>query len=165
VTRSLADIDTLLSAEKSLFGAAEWVEDGAVAKLASPVVDALGVVMGGLSLRLNAPLETAVQRGNAALVLDGQPIQRLSFRPGHPHVNGAAFPIPQPLRLRRLPPNRTRLYRWTDNRAWPVQTNLKAGHVVEPEPATLMAAFELFPEACGITAYLPEPPHRPRLEL
>lgn len=165
MSRSPAEIDVLLHAEKGLFGQPEWIEDGAIAKLVSPVVDALGVVIGGMSLRLNVPVETVLQRGNAVLVLDGQPVQRLSFRPDHAHVNGVVHPIPQSLRLRRLPPDRTRLYRWADNRAWPVHGNLRAGQVVEPEPATLMSAFQLFLEACGITAYLPEPPHRPRLEF
>jgi uncharacterized protein YheU (UPF0270 family) len=165
MSRSLAEIDAMLAAGKSLFPGAEWVEDGALAKLVSAIVDESGTVIGGLSFRLNVQVESAIQRGNAVLVLDSQPIQRLSFRPDHPHVNGAKYPIPKQLRLLSLPPDRTRLYRWSDNREWPVQANLRAGQVVEHEPASMLDAVELFLEACGITAYLPAPPHRPKLEF
>lgn len=165
MTRTVAEIDALLAAEKSLFGQPEWVEEGPIAKLASAVVDAGGAVIGGLSLRLSAQIETAVQRGNAALVLDGQPLQRLSFRPDHVHVNGARHPIPAPLRLMRLPADRSRIYRWTDNRVWPRADNMGAGVVIDPEPASVGAAIELFLEKCTISAYLPQPPHRPKLEL
>lgn len=165
MTRALAEIDTLLSAEKSLFGEPEWVEDNAVAKLASAVVDASGNVVGGLSFRAQVPIETAVQRGTAALILDGLPIQRLSYRPDNPHSNKGGHPIPAHLRWQKLPADRTRIYRWRNNRVWPMRDNLAAGEVVDPEPNAFMSALELFLEACGISAYLPEPPHRPTLEL
>lgn len=163
--RSLVEIDALLAADKSLFGNPEWVEDGAVAKLASSVVDASGVVIGGLFLRLAVPVEMSIQRGTAALVLDGLPLQRLSFRPDHLHVNKGLHPVPAPLRFLRLPADRSRIYRWADNRMWPMQDNMRAGHVIEPEPGTLAEAIKLFLEACAISAYLPDPPHRPKLEF
>jgi hypothetical protein len=154
-----------LRADKSLFGTPEWAEEGSVAKLTSAVVNATGVVIGGLSFRAAALIETTIQRGSATLVLDNLPIQRVLFQPDHPHVNKGAHPIPLRLRLRRLPPERTRIYRWEDNRVWPMRDNMGAATVVEPEPDTYMDAMKLFLEACGITAYLPPPPHRPQLEL
>lgn len=165
MTRSLTEIDDLIAADKSLFGLPEWIEDGPIARITSAVVDPAGAVIGGLSLRLNVPVTTNIQRGNAVLTLDGHPIQRLSFRPDHVHVNGPGHPIPPSLRLLRLPPDRTRIYRWPSNRAWPPQANLRAGEIVDPEPESLQDALQLFLEACGISAYLPDPPHRPTLEL
>lgn len=165
MTRSVGEIDAIIAANKSLFGTPEWVEDRSIAKLISPVVNSAGVVIGGLSLRASVPIETAVQRGSAVLVLDNHPIQRLLYRPDHPHVNKAAYPIPAHLRLRRLPAERTRIYQWADNRVWPMPDNMGAGRLVEPDPEAFMAALEQFLEGCGISAYVPEPPHRPTLEL
>lgn len=165
MTRSVEEIDRLLAADKSLFGNPEWAEDGSVAKLTSPVVDATGMVIGGLSFRSSVPIETSIQRGTAALLLDNSQIQRFSFRPDHFHVNKAWHPIPSALRLKTLPPDRTRIYRWANSRVWPMRDNMGAGELLDPEPPSFMAAMQLFLEACGISAYLPEPPHRPKLEF
>lgn len=165
MSRSLIEVDELLASNKTLFSDLEWVEDGPVARLVSPILDMSGNVIGGMLLNLNALTETAVQRGNAALVLDGRPIQRLSFRPDHVHTNKGRGTVLPELRFKRLPADRTRLYSWRDNRSWPVVDNLAVGRLVDPEPASIMAAYQLFLEACGISAYLPEPPHRPRLEF
>lgn len=165
MTRSRSEIDDLLAADKSLFGSVEWIEEGAYAKIVSPVVGANGVVIGGLILHLNAQVETTVQLGNASLVLEGRPIQRLSFRPGHKHVNKGRYPVPVELRLKTLPAGRSRIYRWSDNREWPMSENMLAGRLIDAEPGTLMEAYKLFLEACGISAYLPDPPHRPKLEF
>lgn len=165
MTRSAAEIDDLLAADKSLFGNSEWVEDGTVAKLSSAVVDSQGNPIGGLTLRMQVPIEASLQRGTATLVLDGHPIQRISFRPDHSHVNKGRHPIPKELRLIALPPDRTRLHRWADNRVWPMQDNMGAGRVLDVEPPTVMDAFKLFLETCGISTHLPEPPHRPKMEF
>lgn len=165
MTRSLAEIDALLAADKGLFGAIEWSEEGSVASISTAVVDALGDPIGGLELRASAPTQTSVQRGTIVLILDGVPLQRLSYRPDHIHRNKGSHPIPPDLRLKTLQTDRTRIYRWRDNRTWPTQDNLGAGRLVDPQPKTFMLAVELFLEACGIAAYIPEPPHRPKLEL
>lgn len=165
MTRSVEEIDALLAADKALFGSPEWAEEGPVAKLTSAVVNASGVVIGGLSFRASALIETTVQRGSTVLLLDNSPIQRLSFRPDHRHVNPAAHPVPLDLRLRTLPRDRTRIYHWRHNRIWPIRDNIGAAEVVEPDPETFMDAATLFLEACGISTYLPPPPHRPKLEL
>ena len=165
MTRSLAEIDALLAADKGLFGAIEWSEEGSVASISTAVVDVLGDPIGGLELRASAPTQTSVQRGSIILILDGVPLQRLSHRPTHAHRNKGAHPIPPDLRFKTLPPDRTRIYGWSDNRVWPRQDNIGAGRTVDPQPSTFIHAMELFLEACGISAYIPEPPHRPELEL
>ena len=165
MTRSVAEIDVLLAASKGLFGIVEWVEDGTVANISAAVVDSLGDPVGGLEVRASVPTQTRVQRGSIVLILDGLPLQRLSHRPDHIHRNKGAHPIPSDLRLKTLQADRTRIYRWRDNRTWPSQDNLGAGRPVDPQPTTFMQAVELFLEACGIAAYIPEPPYRPKLEL
>jgi hypothetical protein len=163
--RSLTEIDGLLAADKSLYGNPDWIEDGSVAKLASPLVDLHGDIIGGLTLKLSAPIETMLQRGTAVLILDRHPIQRLSFMPDHSHGNKGKYPVPPELRLRVAPADRSRIYRWVDNRAWPTEDNMGAARLLETEPATLRDAFNLFLETCVISAYLPDPPHRPKLEF
>ena len=163
--RTVAEIDALIAADKALFGEPAWSGDGAVAKLVSPVIDHAGLIIGGLVLYMAAMTETAEQRGNAALVLDDRPVQRLSFRPGHAHVNPPRHPTPPALRLLTLPPGRSRMHGWRDNRVWPRLDNVATAALMEPEPPTISAAFALFLETCGISAYIPPPPSRPRLEL
>ena len=165
MTRSLAEIEALLAADKGLFGTLEWREEGSVASISAAVVDALGNPIGGLELRASAPTQTSVQRGSIVLLLDGAPLQRLSHRPDHAHRNKGAHPIPPNLRFKTLSPDQTRIYGWSDNRVWPRQDNIGAGRIVDPQPSNFMEAIELFLEACGIAAYIPEPPHRPELEL
>ena len=165
MTRSMVEIDDLLKSDKSLYGNPEWVEDGAKAILKSAIVDPRGIVLGGLSLSLWADVSTITQRGGGALVLGNHAIQRISYLPNHSHKNDNAFPTPPELRLRSLPADRSRVYLWKNNRVWPIQPNLRAGLVLDQEPASLTAAFELFLESCAIDAYLPNPPHRPMLEL
>lgn len=165
MTRGLSEIDAIIAADKSLFGRPDWIEEGSIAKLTSTVVNNAGVVIGGLSFRSSVPLETSIQRGSAILLLDNCPIQRFSFRPDHSHVNKARHPIPAPLRLKTLPADRTRIYLWANNRVWPMRDNIGAAEFLDPEPPSFMVAMQRFLEACGISAYLPEPPHRPKLEL
>ena len=165
MTRTLTEIDDILRADKSLHGNLEWVEDGARALITRSVVDQRGVVIGGLILQLWALTEVAIQRAGGSLVLDGTPIQRMTYRPGNAHLNNNAHPTPPALRLKTLPAERSRIYLWSNNRAWPIHQNLRAGKVIEPEPASASAAFELFLESCAISTYLPNPPHRPMLEL
>lgn len=129
------------------------------------IVDAAGGVIGDLFLHLHALTETRIQTGSASLVLEGRPIQRLSFRPTHPHTNKGRHPVPRNLRLLVLPPDRSRIYRWSDNREWPMHENMLAAEILDSEPATLMDAYKLFLEECGISAHLPHPPHRPKLEF
>jgi hypothetical protein len=164
--RSVAEIDALLDTEKSLFGAPEWVEDGAAAHLVGAVVNAAGVVLGGVSLRLSVLIHLpAPQRGSAVLVLDNHPLQRLSFRPDHAHVNPGRHPVTRGLRRQTLPAERSRIYRWKDNRVWPRPDSFGVGALLASEPQTIGDAFNLFLEECRIAAYLPPPPHRPKLEL
>ena len=165
MTRSLAEIDALLVADKGLFGVVEWIEDGSNANISAAIVDSLGNPIGGLELRASVPTKLSVQRGSFVLILDGLPLQRLSHRPDHIHRNKGAHPIPIELRFQSLPAERTRIYRWSDNRIWPMQDNIGAGRLVDPQPTSFMQAMEQFLEACGIAAYIPESPHRPELEL
>ena len=164
--RTATDIDALLIAPKSLFGTPEWVESGAVATLTATILDDGGTVIGGLSLRSSVPVHLpAPQRGSVVLVLDRQPLQRLSFRPDHVHVNPSRPPIVRALQRQRLLPDRSRIYRWRDDPLWPRPDKLAVASPLLPEPADLTAAFALFLEECGISGYLPTPPHRPKLEL
>ena len=166
MTTTAADIDVMLAADKTLFGLPAWIEAGATASLVSSVVDATGTVIGDLSLRLSATVETPIQRGDAVLVFEGIPLQRLAFRPDKFHVNPGKHPVPSSLRRLRLPPGRTRFYRWTDNRVWPRPADHRlAGAVLDEEPGTVTEAVQLFLQACGIRARLPIPPWKPRMEL
>lgn len=162
---SVAEIDALLGADKALFGMPEWVDDGVSAKLTSAIIGPDNSIIGGLSLRLNALVRTTPQTGNAVLVLEERPIQRLSFLPDHAHTNSGGHPIPTHLRFRTLPPHRSRIYLWGNNRHWPRDDNLTAGEALDQEPHSIDAAYKLFLEACGIEAYIPPPPWRPQLEL
>lgn len=164
--RSLAEIDALLAADKTLFGAPRWIERGPRATLTAAVVDVQHGVVGGLVLHLSALVRLpAPQRGTAVLVLDGAPLQRLSFRPDHPHINPARHPIPPDLRRTKLPADRTRIYLWRHDRTWPRADRLGVAASVDPEPATLSTAFALFLSDCAIEAQLPTAPHSPTLEF
>lgn len=160
-----ADIDALLAAAKTLAGRPEWVEDerGSVAKLAVPV--ALSGIVGELVLRANATLHTVPQRGGGVLIFEGRPIQRLSFRPDHAHLNPFARTVPAPHRGRRLVPDVSRLHPWRLNRAWPrpFTDNVAVAEGVEPEPVSLQAALTIFLRLCAIKGDLPPPPWEPRL--
>lgn len=162
---TLTEIDALLAEEKSLFGNVEWVEDGANAKLRSSIVNSAGVVIGALTFVASVNINTAIQRGTCALILENRPLQRISYLPSAPHKNTGAHPIPLELRFRTLPADQTRHYLWEDNRIWPRTDNIGAGRLVSPQPRTFMDAMQLFLEACGITAYVTDPPHRPTLEF
>jgi hypothetical protein len=89
----------------------------------------------------------------------------MTYKPGHAHVNTNAYPVPASLRFRTLPAGRSRIHKWAHNRAWPIKDNLGAGDLIDPEPEAYMDALQLFLEACGIDAYVPDPPHRPVLEF
>lgn len=165
MSRTADEIDELLEMPKFLWGSPEWAEDGNNAKLVSSVVDPNGSVIGGLTFEANANIETSLLRGSTILMLDRLPLQRLSYKPGHSHSNGNSFYMPADLRLRKLPPDQTRIHLWADNRRWPTLDNLNCARLLDPEPPTYLDALQLFLEGCGIEAHLPPPPHRPRLEF
>jgi hypothetical protein len=162
---SAADIDALLSASKTLAGSPVWMKDdrGTVSKLTIPVAEA-GVV-GSLVLEASATLNSDPQHGSCVLVFEGRPIQRLSFRPDHAHVNPLNKSIPKGLRGLRLPPGASRMYPWTLNRTWPrpASDNVPVAEPIDPEPESFHSALTIFLRLCGIEGDLPPPPWEPRL--
>lgn len=161
MTITMADIDTLLSLPKTMFNAPEWVEDGNRAILRADLVHQ-GNVLGGVWVSLSANIHTDPQRGDCVLIHDGKPVQRLSFMPKNAHANPRAHPAPVPLRLLTLPPDRSRIYRWRDNRAWPPPQPM-AGAVLDPQPATFADAVTVFFSEYGISGNVPPAPWRPTL--
>jgi len=162
---SADDIDALLAAHKSLAGLATWVKDerGTVAKLAVPI--AVDGVVGGLILQAHATLVTDPQSGGCVLIMDGRPVQRLSIRPDHAHLNPFLKTSPAAHRGVRLAAGLSRLHPWRLNRAWPRPPgdNVPFAQMIEPEPETFAAALTIFLEACRIDGVLPPPPWEPRL--
>lgn len=165
MTRTSAEIDDLLAAPKRVLGAPRWDEAGAKAALSAALASEDGALIGGVSLRLNVLTHLSQPSGNAILVLDGAPLQRLSFRPDHPHINPARHPIPTELRRLKLPAGASRVYHWGDDRLWPRPDKVGVGRPLRPEPVTAEDAFALFLKICGIDGRLEPPPHRPRLEF
>lgn len=164
MTRTLAEIDALFFAPKALPEPVTWAEDGGKATLTASLLQD-GIVIGALSLRLSTPLLNSPQRGDAVLVLDDRPVQRMAFNPKNPHTNPAFHPVPLALRRLTLPPGRTRLYRWADNRQWPRQEgeNILAAMALDPEPSGFDEALSLFLRSCAIEGVLPAAPWRPTL--
>jgi len=160
-----AIIDVLLGTYKTLAGRPAWVLDerGTVAKLAVPVLQ--NGVVAGLTLQAHATVQTNPQRGGCVLILEGRPIQRLSFRPDHLHVNPLVKTIPRSLRGLRLPANASRFHAWTLNREWPRRAldKVAVAEPVEPEPDSFLDALTIFLHHCGIEGALPPPPWEPRL--
>lgn len=160
-----AEIDALLARPKQLVGAPTWIADdrGSVTKLAAPAAES-GIV-GGLTLFASAPLHATPQRGSVVLVLEGRPIQRLSFQPDHVHVNPFAKSVPQPLRGLKLAAGQSRIHPWRLNRTWPraPNDNVSVGEILDPQPETFGDALTIFLHACGIESQLPPPPWEPRL--
>jgi hypothetical protein len=161
VTITIADIDTFLSLPKTIFAAPTWVEDGNRAVLRADLVHQ-GTVLGGVCVNLSANIHTVPQRGDAVLIYDGKAVQRLAFMPKNAHPNPRAHPAPVDLRLRMLPPDQSRIYRWRDNRAWPPPQQM-AGVVIDSQPSGYSEAVDVFLLACGVDGSVPAPPWRPAL--
>ena len=162
---SVADIDSMLAVAKTLAGVPTWVEDerGTVARIVVPV--ATGGVVAGLTFRAGAVLHARVQTGSCVLVCDGRPVQRLSFRPDHAHVNPFGKGVPKRLRGLRLPPGVSRLHAWSVNRDWPRSPadNVAVAEPLNPEPASFEDALEFFLRLCNIDGEIPLPPWEPPL--
>jgi hypothetical protein len=158
---SVVDIDTLISLPKAIFDSPSWVEDGNRAVLRADLVHQ-GSLLGGVWVNLSANIHTDPQRGDAVLIYDGKSVQRLAFMPKNAHANPRAYPAPAPLRLRTLPPDQSRVYRWRDNRTWPPPQQL-AGAVLDSQPASFSAAVDVFLSECGVHGTVSAPPWRPTL--
>ncbi|WP_375404652.1 hypothetical protein [uncultured Sphingomonas sp.] len=163
--RTPVEIDALLAAPKRILGAPQWNEMGPKAALSAALADEDGALIGGVSLRLNVLTHLPSPSGNAIFLLDRAPVQRLSFRPDHSHVNPARYPIPAELKRLKLPADASRIYRWDDDRLWPRPDKIGVGRSLRPEPATVEDAFALFLKICGIAGRVEPPPHRPKLEF
>ncbi len=158
-------IDALLAEKKALAGAPRWIGDerGAVASLAAPV--AKRGVVGALSFRATALVYEPIQSGSCVLVFDGRPIQRLSFRPTHAHVNPFGPSVSTPLRGLHLPAGKSRVYLWAENRAWPRPKGDNVG-VAQPillDMEGLDKVLAIFLQMCNVDGVLPPAPWEPRL--
>jgi hypothetical protein len=160
-----ADIDALLAAAKTLPGAPRWVRDprSPIMKLSTPV--AVEGVVGGLSLRASALIETEPQRGSAALVYEGQVIQRVLVHPDHPHFNPFAVHAPSAHRGVRLPSAQSRIYPWRLNRIWPRPggDNASFAELIAGDVSTFAEALTIFLGVCHIDGDLPPLVWEPRL--
>lgn len=161
MTITTADIDALLSQPKTIFGVPAWIEEGNNAYWRADLQHD-GVLIGGLSLRLTVTTHTTPQRGDGVLIFDGKPIQRFAYLPKGLHVNPKAHPIPTRLRFLSLPPDRSRIYRWRDNRAWPTPHPM-AGEIFDPQPDSFNEAATMFFAECCIMGDVPAAPWRPTL--
>lgn len=165
---SLDEIDRLLAAAKSIGGIPNWREDPTSGGRALLVVPLLldGVAVGGLEIRGNATIRTQRQSASLVLIAAGDPIQRLSFRPKHEHVNSLRSDLSRDLRGSRLLADVTRFYPWELNRRWPRQRQPRErydGHRVEPVVTDFDVAVMFFLERCNIIGSIPPPPYRPEL--
>lgn len=160
-----ADIDALLAAAKTLSGYPGWARDptSPVARLIVPV--AVGGVVGGLALHATAMIETNPQRGSAALVYEGRPVQRMSVRPDHAHKNSFVAHAPESHRGIRLPPDQSRVHPWRINRNWPRATddNVTIAELIPGDVGSVAEGLTIFLALCGIEGDLPPPPWEPRL--
>ena len=159
------DIDALMAEHKTLAGAARWTIDhrGSVADLAVPVAT-YGIV-GGLTFRATALVYEPVQSGSCVLVLEQRPLQRLSFRPTHAHLNPFGPGVSGHLRGLRLPAGKSRIYPWSENRTWPRPKgdNASVAHPMPVDLESLDSMLALFLQLCHIHGDLPCAPWEPRL--
>jgi hypothetical protein len=159
------DIDRLLAEPKVLAGRVVWVRDerAARAELAAPVL--VDGVVGALVFKATATLNTDPQRGSCVLIFEGRPVQRLSHRSGHVHLNPPSKSVDRALRGARLPPDLTRVHLCSLNRVWPRPEgdNLPVGQVLDPQPISLAESLANFLALSGIRGDLPAAPWEPTL--
>lgn len=165
---SLEQVDQVLTVEKTLGGKLAWREDptnSARALLVAPLlID--GSAVAGLQLQGNALIRVRQQSATILLIVDNDPIQRLSFRPRQDHVNSLRAEVPKELRGRRLRAGETRFYPWDLNRRWPREQRPRErydGYELDPAPAAFDEAARFFLSQCNVVGELPSPPHRPEL--
>lgn len=160
-----ATIDAVLAKKKALAGVPRWICDprGSVANLAVPV--ASGDIIGALTFRASTLVHEASQSGSCVLVFDGRPIQRLSFRPTHAHVNPFGARVSDHLRGLRLPAGQSRIHLWTDNRAWPRPKgdNVSVARPLQLNWENLDIVLAIFLYMCNVEGALPPAPWEPRL--
>ena len=160
-----ATIDALLAARKALAGVPRWIIDprGSVANLAVPV--ASGGIIGALTFRASTLVHEPTQSGSCVLVFDGRPIQRLSFRPTHAHVNSFGPSVSEHLRGLHLPAGQSRVHLWADNRAWPrpKSDNVSVARPMQLEWEDLDIVLAIFLHMCNVDGALPPAPWEPRL--
>lgn len=154
------DIDAMLAERKGLEGRSTWVRDdrGSVAHLKATVAGGSGVE--SVAFVATALVHEPVQTGSCVLVVQGRPLQRLSFRPTHAHVNPPGPKVPPTLRGLRLPAGHSRIYRWENNRSWPRlrSDNVTVGQPLLPDVGTLELALAIFLHICNIEGEIPSPP-------
>lgn len=165
---SLEDIDRLIAQPKEVGGQPHWQEDPTTSGRALLVVPLLvnGIVASGVEIRGNATVRTQTQSATLLLIAEGDPVQRLSFRPKGPHVNSLRPNLPRDLRGKRLSADETRFYPWELNRRWPRQRQPRErydAYVVEPLMTDFDVAMMFFLDRCNIVGRIPHPPHRPEL--
>ena len=160
-----ADIDAMLAARKTLAGRPVWREDerGTVAHMVVPI--AKEEVIGGLTFRASALLFESAESGSCVIVLDDRPIQRLSFRPTHAHVNPFGAAVSVGLRGLRCPAGVSRIHHWAENRRWPrpLSDNVAVASPLHVEFDSFALTLALFLHICNIDGELPPPPWEPRL--
>lgn len=165
---SLEDIDRLVAQPKEVGGQPSWQEDPTTSGRALLVVPLLldGILASGVEIRGNATVRTQTQSATLLLIADGDPVQRLSFRPKAEHVNSLRSDLPRDLRGRRLSTDETRFYPWELNRRWPRQRQPRErydAYVVQPPMTDFDVAMMFFLDRCNIVGSIPPPPHRPEL--
>ena len=156
---TISDVDALLIDVKYFGNHDGWKLDerGSVAHLSIPITS--NSINHDLTLSSTALVRDPVQAESCVLILERRPVQRLSFRPNHAHVNPFRAHIDRGLRGLRLPAGSSRLYPWRANRTWPrlKSDNVAVAEPVLPEPVSL-AALAMFLRICNIEGEIPSPP-------
>ncbi|GIX16700.1 MAG: hypothetical protein KatS3mg119_0886 [Rhodothalassiaceae bacterium] len=167
VFATVADIEAFLAGRKAIFGHPAWEADESRARVLLRASLKLedGRIPGNAFVQLVATLHTTPQRGSMALVCDGRPVHRMSYRPDHPHANPFHKKVSRALRGLTLPAGLTRIHRWRENRVWPrpPDDNLPVAEPVRPEPESYADAMQIFFRECGIEGCVEPPPWEPRL--
>lgn len=164
---TVVDIDAFLAGRKTIFGHPTWDVDErrrrVLLRASLKLED--GRIPGNVFVQLVATLHTTPQRGSMVLVCDGRPVQRMSYRPDHPHANPFHKKVSKDLRGLSLSAGLTRIHRWRENRTWPrpPEDNLPVAELVNPEPVSYVDAMQIFFRECGIKGYVEPPPWEPRL--
>lgn len=164
---TVADIDALLAAPKTILGAASWKEEAtgnAIATMVAPLAIS-GVTPGDLRLFASTPVHVSPQAGSAVLIYEGRPIQRMGFLPTHSHTNPFDKGVTANLRGLTLPAGMSRWHPWRANRRWPrsASDNVGAAILIEDALANFDAALAWFVQKCNVRGPLPPAPWKPRL--
>lgn len=163
--RTVDDIDAMLVARKRLDARPVWARDerGSVAHLTVSIMG-WGPTE-GLTFIATALVYEPIQAGSCVLILERRPVQRLSFRPTHAHVNPPDPRVSRELRGLRMPAGGSRLYPWSANRNWPRarSDNVSVGQPLLPDAGSLDMALAIFLDICNIDGEIPPAPWEPRL--